>query len=188
MAWVGTSGNVYRSELLRRIMPIPAEDYGLWGADWYLVHLTTLLGPVVAIDEIGGLYRLHGRNAFEPAAPVLDLDRIRREIRYQQTTARSLIASCRRVGSRATAGDPVVVQSGPSGHFPQARSRRPPGGRGPGRRPGLEGGPGRRRDAMTFRSLCARPWSSGWRRSPPVRARWPSPWPSCSYSPSDVRT
>jgi glycosyltransferase involved in cell wall biosynthesis len=91
MAWVGTSGNVYRSELLRRIMPIPAEDYGLWGADWYLVHLTTLLGPVVAIDEIGGLYRLHGRNAFEPAAPVLDLDRIRREIRYQQTTAALLL-------------------------------------------------------------------------------------------------
>ncbi len=90
MAWAGTSGNAFRTELLRQIMPIPEQAYGRWGADWYLVHLTTLLGPVVALDEPGAFYRVHGANAFEPAAPELDLERIRREIGYQQTTATEL--------------------------------------------------------------------------------------------------
>jgi hypothetical protein len=90
MAWPGTSGNAFRTESLRRIMPIPERSYGRWGADWYLVHLTTLLGEVVALDEAGAFYRLHGANAFEPAAPVLNLERIRREIGYQQTTAAAL--------------------------------------------------------------------------------------------------
>ena len=143
MAWVGTSGNVYRSERLRRIMPIPAEEYGRWGADWYLVHLSALLGPVVALDEIGGLYRVHGRNAFEPATPVLDLARVRREIDYQQITASALSRLADELGLEHR-GDPVAVQCVPAGHFPQARSRRPPGGRGPGRPLDLEGGPGRR--------------------------------------------
>jgi hypothetical protein len=86
MAWVG-GGNAFSAVALRRIMPIPEREYGRWGADWYLVHLTALLGPVVAIEQVGMLYRFHGANAFEPARPVIDLDRVRREIAYQQTTA-----------------------------------------------------------------------------------------------------
>ncbi len=89
MAWVG-GGNAYRTDALRQIMPIPTDEYGRWGADWYLVHLSALLGPVVGLDEVGAYYRVHGGNAFEPAAPVLDLARIRREIEYQQTTTRAL--------------------------------------------------------------------------------------------------
>ena len=89
MAWVG-GGNAYRTDALRRIMPIPTDEYGRWGADWYLVHLSALLGPVVGLDEVGAFYRVHGANAFEPAAPVLDLARVRREIEYQQTTIAAL--------------------------------------------------------------------------------------------------
>jgi glycosyltransferase involved in cell wall biosynthesis len=99
MAWVG-GGNTFRTETLRRIMPIPEDQYGRWGADWYLVHLTTLLGPVVALEEVGAFYRVHGRNAFEPAAPQLDLDRVRREIEYQQTTARALTMLADELGLR----------------------------------------------------------------------------------------
>jgi hypothetical protein len=90
LAWVAMSGNAFAVQRLRRIMPIPSREYGRWGADWYLVHLSTLLGPVVSVDEVGAYYRVHGANAFEPAAAVLDLERIRREIAYQQVTLRAL--------------------------------------------------------------------------------------------------
>jgi hypothetical protein len=72
-------------------MPIPDVGYGSWGADYYLLHLTNLLGPVVAVDEICAAYRVHGGNAFEPSTPVIDLDRVHREIRYQQKTAAGLL-------------------------------------------------------------------------------------------------
>ncbi len=86
MPWAAMSANAFRADALRAIMPIPEDNYGRWGADWYLVHLTSLLGPVAALEELGGLYRVHGANAFEPASPVLDLARIRREVEYQATT------------------------------------------------------------------------------------------------------
>lgn len=87
---VAMSGNAFRAGVLERVMPIPELDYGRWGADYYLVHLTTLLGVVVSLEDVGAFYRVHGRNAFEPAAPVLDLDRVRREIIYQQKTIEAL--------------------------------------------------------------------------------------------------
>lgn len=88
--WAPGGGSAYRTELLRRIMPVPAHDYGRWGADYYLVHLTSLLGPVLALEEIGAYYRVHGRNAFEPSARELALERVRREIFYQEITRREL--------------------------------------------------------------------------------------------------
>jgi GT2 family glycosyltransferase len=88
--WAPGGGTAYRTELLRRIMPIPEPAYGRWGADYYLVHLSALLGPVVAIEEVGAYYRVHGANAFEPSARELALDRIRREIAYQQSTLAEL--------------------------------------------------------------------------------------------------
>ena len=98
MAWVAMSGNAFRTDSLRRIMPIPDHTYGRWGADWYLVHLTTLLGRVVSLEESGAFYRIHGRNAFEPKDPVLDMDRIRLEIFYQQHTLEALSSLADQLG------------------------------------------------------------------------------------------
>ncbi|MEK7787099.1 MAG: hypothetical protein AAB658_16980, partial [Chloroflexota bacterium] len=50
------------------------------GADWYVTHLTSLFGPVSFLEDVGAYYRVHGGNKFEPAAPVLELDYIRRGI------------------------------------------------------------------------------------------------------------
>jgi hypothetical protein len=86
MATVPTSANAFRTSVLRKIMPIPAKDYGRWGADYYLVHLSTLLGGVIFLPDTATRYRVHGHNAFQPSRPEMDLDRIRMEIRYQQIT------------------------------------------------------------------------------------------------------
>ena len=45
----------------------PSADYPRSGADWYLVHLTALLGTAGSLDEVCVDYRVHGANAYEPA-------------------------------------------------------------------------------------------------------------------------
>ena len=85
LAWLPTSGNAFSAEALRRIFPIP-EDYGPVGADWYLVHVASLLGPVVSVNEVGAYYRVHGHNSYELADPSVDLDHVRQTIVYSSST------------------------------------------------------------------------------------------------------
>jgi hypothetical protein len=85
-----TSATAFRVDALKKIMPIPEQRYGRWGADYYLAHLSALLGEVIYHPEIGAYYRVHGGNAFQQSSAVLDLNRIRREIDYQLITLDSL--------------------------------------------------------------------------------------------------
>jgi hypothetical protein len=89
MAWMSTSGNAFRLEALRRILPIPEESYRIC-ADWYLVHLGALLGPVLSLEEIDGSYRIHGENNYEPQAPRVDLVFVRENIRLARATTTGL--------------------------------------------------------------------------------------------------
>ncbi len=89
LAWIPTSGNAFRAEALRRIFPIPVE-YGRLGADWYVVHLTTLLGDVISLNTAEASYRVHGENGYELYEQRLDMDHLRRTIGYQQLTMRAL--------------------------------------------------------------------------------------------------
>lgn len=98
LAWLPTSGNAFRTDLLRRILPIPERDYPRCGADWYVVHLTALLGDVASLDVVGGEYRVHGRNAYEPQEPRLDLGHVRDSIAYAQPTSRALIRLADEIG------------------------------------------------------------------------------------------
>ncbi len=98
MAWIPTSGNAFRTGPLRRIFPIPAAEYGALGADWYIVHLATLLGEVVSVDEVQASYRVHGANNHELSEAQLDLDHVRRTIAFQQATARELSALADELG------------------------------------------------------------------------------------------
>ncbi len=65
LPWLATSANSFRSEALHRIFPIPTAEYPVSGADWYLVHLTALLGKVVSLEEVSAFYRVHGANNYE---------------------------------------------------------------------------------------------------------------------------
>jgi Glycosyl transferase family 2 len=107
-AWVPMSGNGFRASALARIFPVPLE-YGRWGADWYLVHLTNLLGPVVFVPEIGAHYRVHGANAHEPRRPLLDMETVRTTIEYQQATLAALSALARELG--LSYAEPILSMS-----------------------------------------------------------------------------
>jgi hypothetical protein len=89
LAWLPTSGNAFRSEALRRILPIPEEEYRIL-ADAYLVHLTPLLGRVVSREEVGAFYRVHGQNAYEPREAALELQHVRQTIRSAAATRKAL--------------------------------------------------------------------------------------------------
>jgi glycosyltransferase involved in cell wall biosynthesis len=90
LTWLPTSGNAFRQDTLRRILPIPEHDYPRCGADWYLVHLMTLLGDVVSLEEHGARYRVHGRNGYELQSAQLDLNHIRDAVAFAHVTTRSL--------------------------------------------------------------------------------------------------
>ncbi len=77
--WIATSGNAFRSQAIRRVAPIPENDFRIL-ADWYLVHLTSLLGTVASLDLVGAYRRVHGRNLHELHEPVLDLAQLRQSI------------------------------------------------------------------------------------------------------------
>jgi glycosyltransferase involved in cell wall biosynthesis len=90
LVWMSTSANAFRADALRRILPIPEGDFRLC-ADWYLVHLMSLLGEVVSLDRICGSYRMHGANSYEPQEPRLDLDHLRATIRFSTVTSPPLL-------------------------------------------------------------------------------------------------
>jgi hypothetical protein len=91
LVWMATSANAFRAEAVRRILPIPQREYPVTGADWYLVHLTALLGRVVSLDSIGAGYRVHGDNSYELSAGKLDLDHLRQAIGFAASTSRELL-------------------------------------------------------------------------------------------------
>jgi glycosyltransferase involved in cell wall biosynthesis len=89
LAWLPTSANAFRAEVLRRIFPIPERDFVIC-ADYYLVHLTALLGPVVSLDDVAAYYRVHGGNRYEPQKSMLDMERVRQSVVYSAATTRAL--------------------------------------------------------------------------------------------------
>jgi hypothetical protein len=89
LTWLAMSANAFRAAPLRRILPIPEQSYRIC-ADWYLVHLTALLGPVDSLEEVGASYRVHGANNYEQQAPRLDLDHVRQTIDLTEVTVGEL--------------------------------------------------------------------------------------------------
>ncbi len=88
--WLPTSGNAFRAAILRRVLPIPDSKHSRCGADWHLIHLTALLGPVASLEEIGAAYRVHGANSYEPQEQRLDLAHLRETIGYAAATSHEL--------------------------------------------------------------------------------------------------
>ena len=78
LARPATSGNAFAAGVLKEIAPVPTG----WrtAADWYVVYLAALYGPVEAIDEPLGFYRIHGENwhASDPAS--VDVEHVRATI------------------------------------------------------------------------------------------------------------
>jgi len=98
LPWLPGGGTGFRTEAVRRILPIPAADYPRSGADWYLVHLTALLGEAALLDEVCASYRVHGGNAYELDADEIDLGHVREAILFAGATTRSLEALADELG------------------------------------------------------------------------------------------
>jgi glycosyltransferase involved in cell wall biosynthesis len=61
--WPTTSGNAFTSAVLRKIFPIPETLYrGV--PDTHLCNLSVMFGPIISLDEVGVLYRVHGDNNY----------------------------------------------------------------------------------------------------------------------------
>jgi glycosyltransferase involved in cell wall biosynthesis len=98
MPWLATSANAFRTAALRRILPVPVADYPVSGADWYLVHLTALLGDVVSLEEVSAYYRVHGANQYELTEDEIDLGHLRETIDFSRATARELLRLAEELG------------------------------------------------------------------------------------------
>ncbi|HET7509790.1 MAG TPA: glycosyltransferase [Solirubrobacterales bacterium] len=98
LPWLPGGGTGFRSEAVRRILPIPAADYPRSGADWYLVHLTALLGEAALLEEVCAEYRVHGGNAYELERDEIDLNHVREAIVFAGATTRSLEALADELG------------------------------------------------------------------------------------------
>jgi Glycosyl transferase family 2 len=90
LPWLPGGGTGFRTEAVRRVLPIPAADYPRSGADWYLVHLTALLGSAALLEEVCAEYRVHGGNAYELDRDEIDLDHVRESVVFAGATTRSL--------------------------------------------------------------------------------------------------
>ena len=60
LAWPPTSGNAFATWALRRVMPLPLDDDPT-GADSWLHPGHPLLGCVVALGQVGGVYGVQPR-------------------------------------------------------------------------------------------------------------------------------
>jgi GT2 family glycosyltransferase len=89
LVWLPNGASAFRRDPLQSILPMPEKEFAAC-ADWYVVHLSALLGPVVSLEDVGAAYRVHGSNRHEPQAARLDLAHIRRTILYAAATAPAL--------------------------------------------------------------------------------------------------
>lgn len=132
LPWLATSANAFRAEALRRILPVPVDGYPVSGADWYLVHLTALLGKVVSLEQVSAFYRVHGANQYELATDEIDLAHLRETIGFSRATAGELLRLAEEIGlphparilSIADLANRMVVLRLDPGHDPSADDSR----------------------------------------------------------------
>ena len=81
--WQATSGNAFTASVLQRILPMP-EDLYQRSPDGYLSDLSVMFGPLVSLDEVGALYRMHGNNdhLLEPLTSLVRLRQTLRQTEY----------------------------------------------------------------------------------------------------------
>ncbi|HET8936983.1 MAG TPA: glycosyltransferase family A protein [Polyangiales bacterium] len=53
------TGNAYRVDTLRRLAPLPECEHDRYGADFFTINGSALLGEVKTCDEVLGAYRVH---------------------------------------------------------------------------------------------------------------------------------
>ena len=96
--WLPTSGNAFLARHYNRSCRSQKIATEALGADWYLVHLTSLLGPVFFLDSLEACYRVHSANFYERDSNSLNLEHIRQTIEYCQITSDYLQKYAKQLG------------------------------------------------------------------------------------------
>lgn len=110
--WLPTSGNAFSVAMLRQIFSIPTAPYRIC-ADYYLSNLSPLFGEVVALEQVGGYYRVHGinhhyRQTVQLDAVGVDVERLRQNIVRTAQTHQYIAATLQRPGLLAGRQAPAV--------------------------------------------------------------------------------
>lgn len=108
--WMPTSANAFPAEVLRRILPIPA-DYGRVGADWHLAQVAPLFGPVVFLPLVAACYRVHGANHYETTGGGVNLPQLRQTVHFAETTQGHIAAHAARLGLQPAGAPPARAVS-----------------------------------------------------------------------------
>jgi glycosyltransferase involved in cell wall biosynthesis len=108
LVWMATSGNAFAAEAVRRIAPVPEDDFRIL-ADWYLNHLIALLGEIRALADVGSYRRMHDANIHALTEGSLDLDYLRRTIVCASRVRARLVLLARAEGLAAPRRDILSV-------------------------------------------------------------------------------
>lgn len=71
-----TSGNAWSRRFLKSILPMPESEWRI-SADAYLIQLAGVMGEIVSLGKVLGLYRVHGENLYAWSQKELDPERLR---------------------------------------------------------------------------------------------------------------
>jgi glycosyltransferase involved in cell wall biosynthesis len=108
VVWMAMTGNAFASSSLRRVFPIPEDDFPIL-ADWYLNHLAPFLGSVKVLETVGAYYRIHGRNSYELAEASLNLGHLRQTIVCADRLRPYLASLAQEAGISSPYGDIISV-------------------------------------------------------------------------------
>jgi glycosyltransferase involved in cell wall biosynthesis len=72
-----TSGNAFSAKALSYILPMDEACFRI-SADIYVNELAILLGPLASLDQVGGYYRMHGKNNIFVSKKDIDIAETRR--------------------------------------------------------------------------------------------------------------
>ena len=86
LVWPAVHAQAFTAQALRRIMPVSEVAFPRVGADWWLAHAASLVGDVVAVEQVVGGYRLHGGNGYLTDDGHVDLPQIRATMEFTERT------------------------------------------------------------------------------------------------------
>jgi GT2 family glycosyltransferase len=91
------TGNIYSRALLEKLLPMPEADFRL-AADANLHFRLVFYGPVLAVDQVLGVYRVHGNNLWFGVSIADDLSKLRMQLRSAASYRQAFLEEALRAG------------------------------------------------------------------------------------------
>jgi hypothetical protein len=102
-----TSGNIYRTGVLRQILPVPEKEFRVC-ADLYVNLRSLFLGPIKSVDETLGAYRIHGANRFSSRNRLLSDEKVLKTRLEHDYRFHTLLEDCMQQAGLERPTDPGI--------------------------------------------------------------------------------